>query len=393
MLTIGIDASNLREGGGITHLVELLTAANPKEHGISRIVVWGCRDTLAHLPERDWLRRCMPVELEAGAVTRFRWQHRELAAAARREECDLIFSPGGSYTTDFHPFVTMSRNMLPFNQQEVARYGWSIKRLRLELLRRTQARSFKQADGLIFLTRYAQDSVIPIVGDVAGMVATIPHGVAHDFAVSQRAFRDIADCSPSTPFRIVYVSHASPYKHQWHVIAAVSEVRHKTGWPMRLDMIGPRSVPGSVRRIEEAIATYDPTGQWATFFGPLPRAQVREYLAAADLGVFASSCENMPNILLEKMAAGLPIISSDRGPMPEVLAGAGLLFNPERPDSIASALESEIANTDQRRRHSELSLLRAADFQWQRCANDTLAFLRRVAVSTGTRHRSEKGNQ
>ena len=40
-LVIGIDASSLRQGGGRTHLIELLLAFNPDEYGVERVIVWG----------------------------------------------------------------------------------------------------------------------------------------------------------------------------------------------------------------------------------------------------------------------------------------------------------------------------------------------------------------
>ena len=50
--TIGIDATNLRGGGGVTHLVELLRATQPEFHGIDRIVVWSGTITLTALEDR-----------------------------------------------------------------------------------------------------------------------------------------------------------------------------------------------------------------------------------------------------------------------------------------------------------------------------------------------------
>src|SRR5436190_23567818 len=43
-MKIGIDASNLRSGGSFTHLSELLEAACPEKHGVTRVVVWGSRE-------------------------------------------------------------------------------------------------------------------------------------------------------------------------------------------------------------------------------------------------------------------------------------------------------------------------------------------------------------
>jgi hypothetical protein len=38
-MILGIDASNIREGGGVTHLVELLRSVDPLVHGFSQVVV------------------------------------------------------------------------------------------------------------------------------------------------------------------------------------------------------------------------------------------------------------------------------------------------------------------------------------------------------------------
>lgn len=40
-MRLGIDASNIRTGGGVTHLIELLRAAKPQEHGFDEVIVWG----------------------------------------------------------------------------------------------------------------------------------------------------------------------------------------------------------------------------------------------------------------------------------------------------------------------------------------------------------------
>jgi hypothetical protein len=45
LLVIGIVATNIRGGGGVTHLVELLSALNTLDYGIDKIVVWGCKFT------------------------------------------------------------------------------------------------------------------------------------------------------------------------------------------------------------------------------------------------------------------------------------------------------------------------------------------------------------
>lgn len=377
-MILAIDASNLNEGGGITHLVEMLRAADPESEGISKVMLWARKSTVSQLPLKPWLECFSPAALEGSKIARLIWQRRDLERDLIRSGCDLLFVPGGGYVGRFKPFVTMSRNMLPFEGREIARYGFSVKRARLEVLRRVQARTFRRASGVIFLTEYAKRAVLGVVGELPGRIAVIPHGVSIGRRSPRPKVRSIEDCSEQNPFRLIYVSHASPYKHQWYVIEAVSRLRSSTGWPLRLDMVGPLSVKHSVDRIRDAIARFDPLGEWARFHGPASRGEVAEFLSDADVGVFASTCENMPNVLLEKMAAGLPVVCSSRGPMPEVMGSAGAYFDPEDVASLTSALQRLIVSDSTRHKYSLMAIKRASDFTWDSCSRNTLAFLRLI---------------
>lgn len=124
-MIIGIDATNIRGGGGITHLVEIFRAANPAVHCIDRAIVWATRRTLACIEDRPWLQKRDAPLLERGLLARAAWQSFQLAREARRARCDVLLVPGGSYTGAFRPAVVMSRNMLPFEWREMRRYGAS----------------------------------------------------------------------------------------------------------------------------------------------------------------------------------------------------------------------------------------------------------------------------
>ena len=65
-MRIGIDASNLRAGGGVTHLVELLRAADPPAHGFEQAIVWGGAATLSKIEDRDWLCKVHDPLLDRG---------------------------------------------------------------------------------------------------------------------------------------------------------------------------------------------------------------------------------------------------------------------------------------------------------------------------------------
>ena len=86
-------------------------------------------------------------------------------------------------------------------------------------------------------------------------------------------------------------------------------------------------------------------------------------------------CENLPNILLEGMASGLPIACSDRGPMPELLGDSAVYFNPELQSSIEDALEILMNSPELRHKLSEKSYQLSQKYTWDKCAEQTFEFL------------------
>jgi glycosyltransferase involved in cell wall biosynthesis len=322
---------------------------------------------------RSWLDKKTPSMLDKGLLKRTFWQRFRLAQAARDEGCDLLFVPGGSYAGDFYPVVTMSQNLLPFETNELRRYGWTLFTLKLLLLRFIQSASFKKADGVIFLTQYARNVVLGFIGKLQGKTRIIPHGLNTRFYKEPKLQRPIADYDDAQPYRILYVSIIDQYKHQWHVVDAVAALR-KLGMSIVLDLVGP-AYPPALRRLNAAIDRVDADQSWVYYHGSIPFNELHYRYAEADLGVFASSCENMPNILLETMASGLPIACSNKGPMPEVLGEAGVYFSPEQPESIAHAMRELIETPLLRTELARASYECAQQYSWQRCADETFGFL------------------
>jgi len=371
--TIGIDATNLRAGGGVTHLMELLRAVQPAKQHIDRIVVWGGKPTLKALQAQPWLTKCNPPASDKGLLQRTFWQRYRLSQAARDEGCDVLFVPGGSYAGNFHPVVTMSQNLLPFEMHELCRYGWTFFTLKLLLLRWVQSRSFQKTDGVIFLTEFARDVVLRVTRRLRGQTCIVPHGLNPRFNKAPKLQRAIAEYDDAHPYRVLYVSIIDQYKHQWHVVEAVAALR-KLGFPIVLDLVGP-AYPPALKRLNQTIDRLDFERRWVHYQGAIPFNELHLRYAQADLGLFASSCENMPNILLETMASGLPIACSNRGPMPEVLGQAGVFFNPEQPDDIARSLRELIELPQTRTELARASFERAQAYSWVRCAEETFRFL------------------
>ena len=373
-MRIGIDGSNLRLGGGVTHLVQVLEAAEPARYGVRHVTVWGARRLLDALPSRRWLRAAHEPALEGNILTRFHWQQRQLTARAAGT-CDLLFSPGGTYLGTFRPFVTMFQNMLPFDGAERRRYGVSGMGLRLALLRAAQAATFRRADGVILLTDHAA-RVLSRVVRIRGRQTVIPYGVDRRFLRRPAEQPPLTAFSDAHPFRWLYVSAIHPYKHPWHVVEAVATLR-ASGAPVSLEVVGP-AYAASADRLARTIRRLDPARQFITVSPARPHRELPALYRSAHGFVFASTCENMPNTLLEAMAAGLPIACSNRLPMPDFPGEGAAYFDAEDPSSIAAALWRLLEEPRLRTTLATTAWERAQRYSWERSAHDTFEFLRQT---------------
>ena len=380
-MKLGIDASNTRAGGTATHLIELLRAACPPDFGFDQVIIWAGSAFLGRIEERGWLTKVAEPLLEQAAnpyldrrhLQRAWWQRFRLRQLAQAAGCDLLFAPGGVHNSGFRPTVTMSRNMLVFDPHEARRYGWSPARLRLWILRRLQGHSFRTADGMIFLTEYAREVISRATGLAAAKSTVIAHGVNQKFSLPPRPQQPISAYSHDRPYRVLYVSTVDTYKHQWNVAEAIARLR-AAGLPVILDLVGPAYRAG-MQKLTEKLAVLEGSADFVRYRGEVPYDVLHDFYANADLKVFASSCENLPNILLQAMAAGLPIACSRCRPMPDVLGEAGVYFDPEDPADLTRAIETLIRSPELRARNAAMGYECARQYSWKRCAAETFTFL------------------
>lgn len=374
-MILGIDASNIRAGGGVTHLVELLRAADPPAHGIDKVVVWAGSRTLSRIEEQGWLSKRHEPLLDKSLFHRVFWHRFRLRKRLQKANCDLLLVPGGSDASGFRPMIAMSQNLLPFEWRELRRFGWSATTVKWLLLRLVQSRTFRKADGVIFLSRYARDAVLRVVRNLHGQEAIVSHGVNRRFRIAPRPQRHPGAFTFRNPCRVLYVSAVEVYKHQWNVAEGVAQLRSK-GVPIVLDLVGP---PGSgTRRLKDALMRFDPDAAFIRHRGEADYDTLHTLYAEADVAVFASSCETFGLILTESMSAGLPIACSNRSGLSEILGDAGVYFDPESASEIAGAIGRLAESPVMRNEKAEAAFHRAQAFCWERCANETFAF----AIST-----------
>ncbi len=118
------------------------------------------------------------------------------------------------------------------------------------------------------------------------------------------------------------------------------------------------------------------------------RVHFSGYIADEDLvAIYSSSlAAAMPSYsegfglpAIEAMACGAPVLSSDRGSLPEVVGDAGVYFDPFDVESIANAMIAIVNDDALRGRLAARAVERAAGFTWERAARMTLAHLDAMA--------------
>ncbi len=357
-------------------MLEIIKSIDITKHKLAKVVIWGNENLFMEIGEYAWLKKISPNEVNYGLFKQILWRKFKLSSAARQESCDLLFIPGGTYNSSFNPVITMCQNMLPFQWKELLRYKLSLATIRLILLRWLHSISLRKSDGIIFLTDYAKNEVRKTARFTTNLVSVIPHGINKRFFYKVKKQYPIESYSFKKPYRIIYVSGIHPYKHQHYVVDAVSKLRDQ-GLPLVLDLVGP-SYLSYLLELKRKISVLDPDKKWINYHGELPYESMGDIYKEANLAIFASSCENMPNILLEKMSTGLPIACSDRSPMPEILGNDGVYFNPEKPVEIANALGDLIKSPDLRYKKACASFERSSNFSWELCSANTFSFFEGV---------------
>ena len=115
------------------------------------------------------------------------------------------------------------------------------------------------------------------------------------------------------------------------------------------------------------------------FTGYVPEEELPLVYNAADLFVYPSLYEGFGLPILEAMACGVPVITSNLSSMPEVAGDAGILVDPNDVNALADAMTRVLTDRVLRATLAAKGLARARSFSWERMAQETLAVYARVA--------------
>jgi glycosyltransferase involved in cell wall biosynthesis len=375
-IVIGIDAANIRQGGGVTHLRELLSGINLNLFSIKHIFIWGSKETLSKLPEASWITKINPPWLNKNLAFRTMWQIFRLDSELKKTKCDLLFVPGGSYVGKFSPAVCMNQNLIPFDSEEMNRIKWSRKFLKMFILNKVQSYTLKRVSGVIFLTQYAKKKVLEVVGDIKGETCVIHHGLNPIFIQPQKIKTEIGSVGDLGRVNLLYVSNIAQYKNQSTVLEGCKLLRDR-GYPVTITFVG-YGAKEDISSLKSLMSKHDPCNKWSKYLGELNYEDLPKLYSQYDIGIFASSCETFGIILLEKMASGLPLVCSNKSCMPEILGDGGLYFDPEDAEGLANSVSQYLNSSDLLARKSKRAHKLALGFSWNKCSTDTFLFLEKI---------------
>lgn len=241
-------------------------------------------------------------------------------------------------------------------------------------------------------------------------------GAARIIAVSESTRRDLLELYGVPPERVVVIPHGVD-RDVFRPASAeeLEAVRRRFGidgpYLLSLGGIEPRkNLPGLVRAfaalppglrpvlvIAGAGVAWNPEGGRLLdeALGEVPREVRRRivlvgYVAGGDKAILIGGAEALvyPSLyegfglpVLEAMACGTPVLTSDVSSLPEVAGGAAVLVDPRDLDSIRDGMERLLADDGLRGRLAQAGMARAAGFSWTETARRTAAVLREVGSS------------
>jgi glycosyltransferase involved in cell wall biosynthesis len=238
-------------------------------------------------------------------------------------------------------------------------------------------RSARVADAIIINSESLRSEIERYLKVDAGKLKLIYEAVDHDiFKVGDAgaARARVASHGLTKPF-VLFVSSLWPYKNCDGLLRAWAMARRELG-DHQLAIVGPGRDEKYVAGLHSLAAELGISGD-VVFAGGIPLEETVRFYQAADVFVYPSLNETFGLPILEAMACGCPVVTSDTSAMPETAGGAAVLADPKDPASIARAIVE--AAGPRRDRLRDDGLRRAAQFTWGATAAATLDVYREAA--------------
>ncbi|MDB4510215.1 glycosyltransferase [Akkermansiaceae bacterium] len=364
-MIIGISAIRSKSGGAIAHLRGILEY-NPitDNEAIDKVVLFTNSKVAKELKVNDKTIIIDVTRKYNGLLWTLWYELYHLPRNAERFGLGVMLYTDASALVTVRPSLVMSRDMLSF-EPGIRKLYSGYKYLRILVIGYVQRYNLKKADVPIFLTSYARDVIIN-----AQRGSIIPHGIEDEW----RGFW--SDSSKVGELRLLFVGNSAPYKGHLELLMAVS-ILTKKGVKLKLSCIG-----GATGSEFEKLQHYITENRLTHLVDLVPfksRDALREDYLSNDVFIFTSKCENMPNTLVEAVVSGIPVISSDNGPMRELIGNYRYSFNATKAEEIAKAIELYTGDSMEIRMNEHLYLKERFNcFSWKNSSQKLIEALMKI---------------
>lgn len=306
--------------------------------------------------------RLCTFDLRGQSIGRF---DRPLTAAAyvawlALAGCDVFF--GANYFLPRLHGAVARRRVITIHDLTYKRFPELLQKETLDNLERQMMREIAVADAIVCVSESTRR-------DLLAYYAVDP---SRAFAIhSGLGALPPAEPVDGLPSRyILFVSTIEPRKNLGTLLDAYERIRASYD--------GKLVVVGKIGWKSEAIARRL-RGPGIVHLDYLRASQLATVYQHAEAFVFPSLYEGFGFPLLEAMAHGVPSIAARSSSLPEIGGDAALYFEPNDVDSLTTLLARVLQDEPLRAELATRGRARAAEFQWSRAADDTLAVLRQAA--------------
>jgi glycosyltransferase involved in cell wall biosynthesis len=268
-----------------------------------------------------------------------------------------------------HDLIWQEHARLTFD----TRHAWLMWRLTHLYGCATMRHALTGAHHVIAISRHTARRAQARYRVPAERISVVHHGADH-MQVGQT--RDHGDES-GAPY-LFSLGNSKPYKNLRGLLQAFALVAlcHPG---LRLKIAGRGDSLHNLRIFADRLGIADRVD----FCGMVSNDELRHMLSGARARVFPSLIEGFGFPLVEAMAVGCPVITSDIPITREVSGDAAVFADPVRPDSIAEAIERVLVDMRLRSRLRQLGFLRARDFSWVASAEQTATVYGRLLALKG----------
>jgi glycosyltransferase involved in cell wall biosynthesis len=293
--------------------------------------------------------------------------------AFRKQRCDLAFVPKEVVPFNIKKPVVITVYDLHYLRCPQAEKKKSVRdQLTHSLHYRMAKRHFQRADAILAISQHTKNELIELCGvppeKITVTALAYDNTLFHPYAEAEIAAVK-AKYGLHQPYFINTSSVWWAKKNILRLIEAFANLRQRNSIPHQLIIPGSRgdcydAIVESIERkgLKEEIKLLE----------YVQKKDLALLIAGAEALVFPSLHEGFGLVILEAMACGCPVITSNVAAMPEVAADAALLVDPYNVDAIEQAMAMMIYHPELKKSLKQKGLERARCFSWKSTAQETL---------------------